>query len=132
MHKGFIFLQNDCSSNLAFVLLTAVFFIDYHCVGGILISYCPFFFIISEIESELLQMPSVPEFDPSDVSDTQEYDMDPDDDSVPGSAHTDESVPYNSQLPDSFQTTDESIPDSQRTDESLPDRGEIKEMSQET
>ena len=78
-------------------------------------------------------MPSVPEFDPSDVSDTQEYSND----SVPDSAQTEESVPYNSQLPDSFQTTDGMAPDSsQSTQGSMPDSqtagDEIKDKSQGT
>ena len=95
------------------------------------------FVIISEVERGLLQLPSVPEFEPSDVSDSDESDKI--EDTVPyqlitDSAETDESVPYNSQLPESVTEsykTDESFPDSAVTvtDESQSERDEL-DMSQ--
>lgn len=76
----------------------------------------------AELESELLQMPSVPEFDPSDVEETQEYEMSAATDSFAGGSQTDESVPYNSQLPDSVtfscETTQGSLPDNEVTEDS--------------
>ena len=77
--------------------------------------------MISEVECELLQMPSVPEFDPADVSDTQEYSND----SVPDSLQT-----TNGSLHDSSQSTHGSMQDSQTVEES--DKGANKEASEGT
>ena len=67
-------------------------------------------------------MPSVPEFDPSDVEETQEYEMSAATNSFAGGSQTDESIPYNSQLPDSVtfscETTQGSLPDNDVTEDS--------------